>query len=151
MEKSLFLKKSQFHKVFFMRKHLKGHFFEKTIFYLMAEERACVYKIPQFGDDLPPPNNFCHLRLCPPPLQRFWPERSGMAPEWLKWTENKLFWRIKQFKVWFWGFWDDFWRSENFDLQYHNGPPLWWSRSKVLDLQKSSQNPQTHILNAFIR
>ena len=36
--------KSQFHKVFFMRKHLKGHFFEKTIFYLMAEERACVYK-----------------------------------------------------------------------------------------------------------
>ena len=39
---------------------------------------------------------------------RFCPERSGMAPKWIKRTENKLFWRIKQFRVWFWGFWDDF-------------------------------------------
>ena len=29
--------------------------------------------------------------IWPPPPQRFQPERSGMAPEWLKWTENKLF------------------------------------------------------------
>ena len=33
------------------------------------------------------------------------------------------------------------WKSilSNFDLQNHNGPPLWWSKSKVSDLQKSSQ------------
>ena len=82
---------------------------------------------------------------------RFWPERSRMTPKWFKRTENKLFWRIKQFKVWFWGFWDDFWRSENFDLQYYNGPPLWWSKSKISDLQKSSQNTQKHTLNRIFR
>ena len=48
-------------------------------------------------------------------------------------------------------FWDDFWRSENFDIQYQNGRPLWRSKSKVLDLQKSSQNPQNHISNCFVR
>ena len=57
----------------------------------------------------------------------------------------------KKFKVWFWGFWDNLWSSENFDLQNHNGPPLWWSRSKVSGLQKSSQNPQNQTFNCFIR
>ena len=90
VEKSLFLKKSQFHKVFFMRKHLKGHFFEKTIFYLMAEERACVYKIPQFGDDLPPPIIFATCASAPPPPEilagkvRNGPRRAQMEA-------NKLF------------------------------------------------------------
>ena len=69
-----------------------------------------------------------------PPL-RFWPERSRMTPKWFKRTENKLFWRIKQFRVWFW---DDFWRFENFDLHIHNGPTLWWSRSKVSDQRLAS-------------
>ena len=96
--------------------------------------------------------NFQNLKskIWPPPL-RFWPERSRMTPKWFKRTENKLFWRIKQFRVWFGGFRDDFWRSENFDLQYYNGPPLWWSKSKVSDLQKPSQIPQNHTLNCSIR
>ena len=34
--------------------------------------------------------------------------------------KNKLFERIKQFKVWFWGVWDDVWSSETFDRDHHN-------------------------------
>ena len=49
------------------------------------------------------------------------------------------------------GVWDDFWRSKTFDLDHHNGGPLWYWRSKFSDLQKSSQNPQNHTLNCFIR
>ena len=32
---------------------------------------------------------------------------------------------------------------KNYDLHIHNGLLLWWSRSKVSDLQKSSQTPKT--------
>ena len=99
--------------------------------------RFFVPKLAKFGEG---------VNLTPP--LRSWPERSGMAPKWFKRTENKLFWRIKQFKVWFW---DDFWRFENFDFHIHNGSSLWWSRSKVSDLQKSSQYPQNHTWNCFIR
>ena len=49
------------------------------------------------------------------------------------------------------GVWDDFWGFEVFDLDNHNGRPLWLSRSKISDLQKSSQTPQKHDSNGFIR
>ena len=55
----------------------------------------------------------------------------------------------KTIKVWFWGFWDDFLRSEIFDLDHHNGGTFWFLRSKFSDPCKSSQNPWNHTLNRF--